>query len=73
MKQLILIKLLFLSSTLFSQNKVEFLIFSKTDLKPINNVEVYEKKLGFISKTNNDGNIEFSTSEKRIELVFFFF
>ena len=73
MKQLILIKLLFLSSTLFSQNKVEFLIFSKTDLKPINNVEVYEKKLGFISKTNNDGNIEFSTSEKRIELVFFSF
>ena len=71
MKRSITIILIFFSSILFAQNKVEFFIISNTDELPINNVEIYEKKIGFLSKTNKEGNFEFSTSEKKIELVFF--
>ena len=72
MKRSITITLIFFSSILLAQNKVEFFIISNTDSFPINNVEIYEKKLGFLSKTNKVGNFEFSTPEKKNRISFFF-
>ena len=59
------------SSQLFSQNNFKGIIVSKTTLLPVENVEIYDESLGFLSKTKSDGLFSIVTKKESLNLILF--
>ena len=56
---------------LFSQNNFKGMVVSATTNLPINNVEIHDEDLGFLSKTNDKGVFDISSDKKSLKLIFF--
>ena len=59
------------SSQLFAQNNFKGIIVSKTTLLPVENVEIYDESLGFLSKTKSDGLFSIVTKKESLNLILF--
>ena len=67
----ILIVICFFTLCSWAQQKVSGVIVDAETQQPIENVEVYDKEKGLITKTNASGFYEFTTDKQRITIVFF--
>ena len=62
---------LILNEDATAQENFYGIIKSSITNKPISNTEVYEKEIGEVARTNNDGLFHFTTYKNQVNLIFF--
>tara|TARA_B100000768_G_scaffold51187_1_gene49891 strand:+ start:4484 stop:6895 length:2412 start_codon:yes stop_codon:yes gene_type:complete len=59
------------STQLLAQNNFKGIVVSSSTLLPVKDVEIYEDSLGFLETTASDGSFSISTTNKKLNLIFY--
>ena len=71
MKFILNITLLFCSFNLLSQNQIRGVITSSTTGLPIENVDIFDKEVGYLTSTDNAGCCYIETNKEQLHLILF--